>query len=229
MATEINSENVGSDVLMPQKQKRQRGEQQRAQEKIELVIAATIEILEKDGQEGVNLKEIASATGVSYGAIYHHFGDRGGLIQAAQFERLRRQPGFDLESFGAALDSKGDVVDFVGRIQKIADDIADPSRASVRFARASVIVSSVSRPELRDALIELEDGVFRELRELVKEAQRRGLADPTLDPGATAAYIEALSFGLLLMEFVEEKPSPAAISNLLFRGFAALLAPSSGN
>jgi AcrR family transcriptional regulator len=212
------------DPLLPPKQKRQRAEQKRAIEKIQIVITEAINVIERDGEAGVNLKDIAESTGVSYGAIYHHFGDRDGLIRAAQFERLRRQPGLDLESLEAALKNPGSAVDFISRIQQIADDIADPSRGAVRLERASVIASALSRPDLRTALEELEDDVYQRLRNLIIEAQKLGLADPSLDPGAAAIYLEALSFGVVLMEFVENRPTPAALSNLIFRGFAALLA-----
>ena len=222
--SDASDETSGFEPLLPVKQKRQRAEQKRAMEKIHTVISEAIAVIEREGEAGVNLKEIAASTGVSYGAIYHHFGDRDGLIQAAQFERLRRQPGMDLESLEAALNNKGTAVDFVSRIQQIADDIADPSRGAVRLERASVIASSLSRPDLRAALEELEDDVYQRLRNLIIEAQKLGLADPSLDPGAAAIYLEALSFGVVLMEFVENRPSPAALSNLIFRGFAALLA-----
>lgn len=222
--SETSEEPLGFEPLLPVKQKRQRAEQKRAVEKIQIVISEAIKVIERDGEAGVNLKDIAESTGVSYGAIYHHFGDRDGLIQAAQFERLRRQPGMDLESLEAALNNNGAGVDFISRIQQIADDIADPSRGAVRLERASVIASSLSRPDLRAALEELEDDVYQRLRNLIIEAQKLGLADPTLDPGAAAIYLEALSFGVVLMEFVENRPTPQALSNLIFRGFAALLA-----
>lgn len=212
-----------NDHLLP-KRERQRAEQQRALEKIDHVIEVAIRHIEQHGVAGLNMRTIATDSGVSYGAIYHHFGDRDGLVQAAQFERLRRQPGIDISSFGAALEEQGDLGDFVGRIQKIADDIADPARAKVRLERASVIASSLSRPELRAKLTELEDDVFQQVRALVVEAQKRGIADPGLDPSAVAIYLEALSFGVVLAEFVHDRPQPQALSDVLFRGFATLLA-----
>ena len=212
-----------NDRLLP-KRERQRAEQQRALDKIDHVLDVAIQHIEQHGVAGLNMRTIAAESGVSYGAIYHHFGDRDGLVQAAQFERLRRQPGIDIASFRAALDGQGDLGNFVDRIKKIADDIADPARAKVRLERASVMASSLSRPELRAKLTELEDDVFQQVRDLVIEAQKRGIADPTLDPSAAAIYLEALSFGVVLAEFVHDRPHPDALSDVLFRGFAALLA-----
>jgi AcrR family transcriptional regulator len=212
------------DHLLPQRE-RQRAEQRRALDKIDHVIEITIVEIEKHGVDAINMRSIAAGSGVSYGSIYHHFGDRDGLIQAAQFERLRRQPGIDIASFQNALDQQGSLDDFVVRIQKIADDIADPARAHVRLERASVITSSLSRPELRKKLTDLEDDIFCQVRDLVARAQELGIADPSLDPAAAAIYLEALSFGVVLAEFVHDRPDPAALSAVLFRGFAALLAP----
>ena len=212
--------------LIPAKENRQRSEQDRALKKIDLVLEATIEKLKIGGESGVNIKDIATETGVSYGAIYHHFKDRDGLIRAAQFERLRNQPGMDLAALGDALDNPGDLVDFVEHIQAIADAIVDPERVKVRLVRSSVITSSMSHPELRDAFTALETSVVDELHGLIARAQELGIADPNMDPRAAAVYLEALSYGIVLMEFMENPPSREALSAMLFRGFAALLKPA---
>ena len=212
--------------LIPVKENRQRGEQDRALKKIDLVMEAAIEKLKIGGESGVNIKDIAAETGVSYGAIYHHFKDRDGLIRAAQFERLRNQPGMDLAALAKALDNPSGVVDFIGQIQEIADAIADPERAKVRLVRSSVIASSMSHPELREAFTALETSVVDELHGLVAKAQELGIADPNMDPRAAAVYLEALSYGIVLMEFMENPPSRDSVSAMLLRGFAALLKPS---
>ncbi|MEY3806699.1 MAG: hypothetical protein RIR69_1511 [Actinomycetota bacterium] len=210
--------------LIPVKENRQRAEQRRALDKIDLVIAATIDVLREYGEAGVNIKDIAAHTGVSYGAIYHHFKDRDGLIRAAQFERLRNQPGLDLEALANALDNPGDVGDFVVRIQQIADAMTDPERAKVRLVRSSVMTSATVHEELRDALTALETSIVDELHVLVKRAQDLGIADPNMNPRAAAVYLEALSYGIVLMEFMEDPPSREDLAAVLFRGFAALLA-----
>ena len=214
------------DPLMPHRPLRQRAEQQRAQETVRLVLDATIARLQTQGEAGVNIKEISAETGVSYGAIYHHFKDRDGLIHAAQFERLRHQPGGDIVALGQALDSAEDLDDFVARVQQIADAIADPSRGAVRLVRSSVIASALHNDELRAALTGLETEVMEAVAALIRRAQDLGIADPSLDPKAVAVYIEALSYGIVLQEFMENPPPPQAVSDLLFRGFMALLAPA---
>lgn len=65
---------------------------------------------------------------------------------------------------------------------------------------------------------------MEQIAQLVARAQELGIADPALDPKAVAVYIEALSYGIVLMEFMESPPTPEAVEELLFRGFTALLA-----
>ena len=79
--------------LLPDRGPRQRARQQRAIEKIDAVVEAAMAALEREGESGVRIAEICDVTGVSYGTVYHHFGDRAGLIRAAQFKRLVGQPG----------------------------------------------------------------------------------------------------------------------------------------
>lgn len=210
--------------LVPAKENRRRAEQKRALEKIDAVIEVTAARLAVNGEAGVNIAEIAAETGVSYGAIYHHFKDKDGLVRAAQFHRLRSQPGMDIEALADALDDPGELGDFLDRIQAIADAIADPARAKVRLVRSSVMVSASMHPELRDALTALETQIVDELTDLVARAQELGIADPDMDPRAAAVYLEALSYGVVLMEFMDRPPSPDGLSAMLMRGFSALLA-----
>lgn len=213
------------DRLIPSQENRQRGEQRRALEKIDAVIDATIVRLRDMGEAGVNIKEIAAETGVSYGAIYHHFKDRDGLIRAAQFQRLRNQPGMDLEALADALDNPGELGDFIGRIQAIADAIVEPERAKVRLVRSSVITSATTNPELWDALTALETAIVDDLARLVERAQELGIADPNMNPRAAAVYLEALSYGIVLMEFMDDPPPHHDVAAMLSRGFTALLKP----
>ena len=84
------------DHLLPSRAPRQRARQNRAIEKIDALIEATVRVLETEGEAGVRVAAICDRVGVSYGSVYHHFGDREGLIRAAQFARLRAQPGQDI-------------------------------------------------------------------------------------------------------------------------------------
>jgi AcrR family transcriptional regulator len=156
--------------LLPARAPRQRARQNRAIEKIDALVEATVRVLETEGEAGVRVAEICDQVGVSYGSVYHHFGDREGLIRAAQFARLRAQPGQDIASFASALND--DAASFVDSLMEICRSIASAERGPVREVRTSVLASTHGRPELRGPVDELETKVMDDLEEVVIRGAR---------------------------------------------------------
>lgn len=217
----------GAEHLLPERPPRQRAPQRRALDKIDAVVEAAVRVVEAEGETAVRIADISAETGVSYGTIYHHFGDRDGLIRAAQFARLRSQPAQDLDALAAALDRHASGTgggDFVEAILQISRAIADGSRRDVRMMRTSVLAAAQGRPELFGAVQELETKILDDLAELVRRAQQAGIADPDLDPHAAAIYLEAIAYGIVLREYCDRPHDPEALAQVIFRGFAALLA-----
>lgn len=210
--------------LLPARPARRRAEQSRALVKIDALVTETVRVLETEGESGVRVAEICERVGVSYGTVYHHFGDREGLIRAAQFARLRAQPGQDITAFAAALDRVGDDAgDFIDSLMEICRAIASADRGPVRHVRTSVLASTHARPELREPVDALETNVMDDLERVVARAQELGIADPNLDPRAIAAYLSAVSYGLVLVEHIDRRPSDEALAQVILRGFAALM------
>jgi AcrR family transcriptional regulator len=53
------------------------------------ILSATAEILDEDGHDGLSVRKLVDRCGYSAPTIYHHFGDKPGLIDALLEERLR--------------------------------------------------------------------------------------------------------------------------------------------
>jgi AcrR family transcriptional regulator len=219
------------DHLLPKRPPRLRAVQQRAVETIDVVIDETVKVIETEGENAVRIASISAATGVSYGAIYHHFHDRDGLIQAAQFARLRSQPELFTEPLADSFDrieaGQGDGNDLIESIRAVCRAIVDPDRQNVRLVRISVLAAAQTRPELHDAVVDLHRPVMLEVRELVARAQAMGLAARDLDPLAVTTFLEAVAFGVVLQEYFGEQPDPEALVDVLFRSFVALVQPGS--
>ncbi|MEU6371637.1 TetR/AcrR family transcriptional regulator [Streptomyces sp. NPDC046909] len=58
--------------------------QSRSQQSTDRMLDAALAILEREGMEGLNIAAVSRESGVSNGALYHRFGDRHGLLVAAQ-------------------------------------------------------------------------------------------------------------------------------------------------
>lgn len=194
---------------------------------MDAVVTAAIELIERDGVDQLTIASITARTGVSHGAIYHHFGDRDGVVRAAQFARLTRQPGQDIEALGFGVDASESVEQFRGVVRVMAERLTDPDRDAVRLTRAAVLTAAEQDAELFRAMHDLESGVAAELVAVLRRAQDRGLIDPSLEVRAVAAVLEAISFGLVLLRHIEPSPAPEALADALERVFSSML-PASG-
>lgn len=205
---------------------RQRMPQERATTTARIVLEAAIDHIEHGGEQSVRISDISRSTGVSYGSVYHHFGDRNGLIRAAQLERLRRQPGVDIDAFRHALSPEQELGDFLHGLAAICRNIASPDRADVRLLRASLVAAAKHDDVLDNEIVSMESQVMNDLIDVIDRAKELGIADPLLDSRALAAYLSAVSFGLVLLEANDEQPDTNALAEVIFRGFTAFM-PSS--
>lgn len=125
------------------------------------LIDAAITLLEEGGVQNLSLRKAAKLAGVSPGAPYHHFANRGALMAAIAHEGFVR--------LGAAMED-ADGPDAVSRLQRCGE-------AYVRFALANPAHFRVMfRPELAahdefPELKEVADAAFQGLVDRVLEAQ----------------------------------------------------------
>jgi AcrR family transcriptional regulator len=213
--------------LLPRRPPRQRAQQQRAKDKIDTVVGAAVEALEKRGEAGVHITDISRKTGVSYGAIYHHFGDRDGLIRAAQYSRMRLQPIVELDALRMALQATEDAERFNECIESLCQSIVSSEHRHDRLVRASALAAAIDRPQLRAALIDVESELAMQWEKVIVQAQEHGVTDTDLDPLSMAVFVEAVAFGVVLMELLETKPDPRQLGEVLRRGLTAVLTKSS--
>ncbi len=66
---------------------------------------AAIAMFDEGGEAALRIDELAKQVGVAKTSLYHHFGDREGLIVAAQAERYRRSILIGIDETLAAVES----------------------------------------------------------------------------------------------------------------------------
>src|SRR5690242_19817308 len=62
--------------------------QTRSTSSADRMVEATLELLEAGGLQAVTVAAVAQQAGASNGSLYHRFGDRAGLLRAAQERAL---------------------------------------------------------------------------------------------------------------------------------------------
>lgn len=162
------------------------------------LLEASIEMLASRGEAGFRVEDVLDACSASPSSLYHHFGSRDGLIEAATFEAYRRMTEEDFVVVRAAFGDAADPQDLLSRLRVVARMFEGGDRSILRLERLRLLGASVTRPALREKLGADVNRTTDELAEIFGDAQARGLLRPDIDPRAVALFAQSFTFGFVL-------------------------------
>lgn len=135
------------------------------------------------GYEGATVRRLEQATGLSRGAIFHHFGDKDTLFLALAEQDARRM---------------ADVVADQGLVQVMRDLIADPAaERSWLGTRLEVSRRLRTDPEFRERWSAHSAELTRATRERLDRQARAGLLRDDVPVPVLARYLELVLEGLI--------------------------------
>ena len=175
------------------------------------MLAATIAMIEEKGEAGVRVDEIAATAEVAKPSLYHFFGSRAGLIDAAQAERYRGSLNSGLDEVLRRVADCTSAAEFGELARAWITSFTDEAASHRRRVRLEVLGSSVSRPQLRAEVEKADRQATEQLAELGRIAKSRGwaLQSPDLDPYDVAKWLHGLWNGRYLAEITDD---PAQIA-----------------
>ena len=122
--------------------------QQRSESTVELVLKAVIRHLEESGESHLTIDDILLETGVSKGSLYHHFGDREGLIYAARIAQYSSYLENDSEELRHGLLTCNTFDQFVKNLLGLTILSVKKNERKIRAMRLNAISSAYGRPDL---------------------------------------------------------------------------------
>ena len=174
--------------------------QARAKTTVDLVIAETTRALARGGETAVRIQELSKGTNVSIGSIYHHFGDRDGLIRATyvhQFAGTVRDDIANVKRFIAKMHSVQEIIEHYDEMIEFLVSHFGRLPAS---ERAAIIGNTTGRPLLRNALAEVQNELTSSLTEVMVLLQERKMLKPHISPRAAAVITLGLLHGRVIAE-----------------------------
>jgi len=166
----------------------------------ERVLDVVVGQLDEGGEDAVRIDDVRDRSGVSIGSIYHHFGDRNGLIVAAQVRRFARYAEAEIAALSDIVQRSVDVEQFRSALRSLTLATASELRVAERWTRVGVLASTVGRPELAREIRAIQTRLTDEFQAHVAQGQARGFFRSDLDARAVALFIEAYTLGLALSE-----------------------------
>ena len=162
--------------MLPTSRSNGKGERSRR----ELTLIA-IDCFSRFGFQGTSIDRIAKAAGVTKGAIYYHFRDKGDLLAAAVADRI--------QEFELRIQRTCEGIDPALALRRIAEVCIEHARSldHPRFVITLMIESIDTNDNISTQLREMMRRFRAFLRNLVRQGQEHGVFRRTVDAEAVAA------------------------------------------
>ena len=178
------------------------------------LLEAAISALESGGIGAVKVRDIAAAAGVTYASLYHFFGDRDGLVAAAQAERYKRSILIIKDSFAPELNKCRNQREFKAFCRRSLAVILGEERADKRMTRINVLGSSQTNPLLQEQIAEAQRAVNRQLADMFRSAQLKGWIRGDLNLETFFAWYSGMITSRVLIEIDSEHADSKVWDNI---------------
>ena len=166
---------------------------------MQAVLDAVAERLMVGDELLIRIPEICEATGVNYGSVYHHFGSREGVIDAAYDMIFSRFVEEDLANFKDVNESVTTLDEFLLAMQPFVATLSSgPDRRARRAMRVRIVAAASTRPRLKELIGETQARLTEDLRRLTSFAQEKGWLRDDVSAAVLAVLFQILVFGRTL-------------------------------
>ena len=170
---------------------------------LDLAIAA----IDAGGEAAVRVNHIVEEAGVTPPVLYYPFGNRDGLVIAAQIERYSRQIRQDIEAIGQRVSQ----CQTREELQTALVDVWEKTlvgREESRWRRVSVVGSAFARPELEAEVLRAQDEIIAGLVAVLQPCNERGWLREGIDLPSAVAWQHGLLLSRVFIERGAQQGEP---------------------
>ena len=166
----------------------------------ERLLKATAAAIDKGGEGAVRIRDLTKACNITAPSIYHFFGSREGLIDAAQafrFSRGQLQLG---NAFNSAIHQCKNKTQFVELAHRFLATMFSYERRAIRNVRLNVLGNAVNRPALSKELAQVQEESNVVVGEALRYAQTKGWVRDDFNGDMFAAWLNGMVNSRRLIE-----------------------------
>jgi AcrR family transcriptional regulator len=192
------------------------------------VLQSAADLIAERGEAGLRLADVADRSGMSIGAIQHHFRSRNQLVSEAQLCRFVGPARADLDAINAMLGSARSVHEVRGALSAITRAVVDRSRALQRMERLSSLSAAHGRPNVYENVKAQLSELSEQFAESVRDLQSKGLLRGDVDPMALGVFVQAYALGMVIADLVEPAVPDESLAAVVDLFMDAVLPEPSG-
>lgn len=166
----------------------------------EILLDVAIRIINEKGEAGLRIEDLLDEVDVTAPTLYHHFGNREGLIIEAQAERFLRSSRVGVSEIIEAFNASKTVDDLKKVVRLAVSYRGDTSRIEYRLQRLNALGAAYARPGLATRIVDAQESVVREIADAMRPFQTKGLIRSDVDLEMVVAWYYGALLGGLLVE-----------------------------
>lgn len=187
-----------------------------------LIVEAAANILKTVGVARFHVDDVLATTGLTRGAVYHHFDSVDDLIESALLATFVEGIGANLDYVGNVMSSATTFDEFrTGILQANVLYATNERLRAVRALRAHALAATAAGGRIAAALAEQQQLLTDAYIDVITETQSKGWVNPAIAPETLAVFIQAYSFGVIIDDVSERHIDPESWAQLIADFFDA--------
>ena len=166
----------------------------------ERLLKATAAAIDKGGEGAVRIRDLTKSCNITAPSIYHFFGSREGLIDAAQAYRFSRGHLQLGNAFSTAIHQCKNKAQFVKLAHQFLTTMFSYERRAIRNVRLNVLGNAVNRPDLSKELSHVQEESNKVVGESLRYAQSKGWVRDDFNGDMFAAWLNGMVNSRRLIE-----------------------------
>lgn len=156
------------------------------------ILERTIELIDDAGEAALRMHDLSHAVGVAVTSIYHFFGCREGLVEAAHAERYARALRREVSTFTTPARRCRNRAEFETLVRTTVERWLSEQYAPTRMTLTSALGAAHGRPRLATSIAITHEHHVAVLGETLRRPQERGWISRQIDLTAFAAWFASI-------------------------------------
>ena len=180
------------------------------------IVEAAATILKSVGVGGFHVDDVLAVTGLTRGAVYHHFDNVDHLVESALLATYAEGVGTNIAIVQGVMASATTPSEFRDGVLG-ANTVYARNQAlrAVRTLRAHALAATASADRLAAAVAKEQQRLTDAYVAMIAQAQDRGWVRPEIVPESLAVFIQAYSFGVIIDDVSERHVEPEAWATII--------------
>lgn len=181
--------------------------------------------LEEFGAVEFNLDRVLARSNVSRGSVYHHFGNRSGLIAVVAFDMLAEQLLDDMRATESMIEASTTPEQAFAALTRGFTSYASEHSRRRRELRVAGLAAREGNPELKAAVHKFQTEGTAQLETILNSVAARGLLQLNAPTRGVAYLMQSMLFGRILADIAESDDVDSEWSIAAITALRALLLP----